>query len=93
MLVFDYIEGITLAEFIHSYEVTEQIGKVILRQILETLNYLHDHSLVHGKITPENIYVSDYQNNSLNIKIHLIDLSTARPPRHLGNGEGKNGIK
>lgn len=84
MLVFDYIEGVTLTEFMDQYDVTEQIGRTILCQLLEALDYLHGCSFVHGKVTPDNIYVSNYEKNALDIKIHFIDLATAGPSRHFG---------
>lgn len=47
----------------------EQIIQTIMKQLLSAICYLHNKSIFHGDIKPENIIVTDEKN----FKIKLVD--------------------
>ena len=97
-LVFDYMANGTLHQLIRSKGVLEEkeIAKVIT-QIAGALQYLHNHSLVHFDVKPENIlidakgnyFLSDFdtasrmENSMVRVSRIYADTPQYRSPEHL----------
>ncbi|MCO7174653.1 Stk1 family PASTA domain-containing Ser/Thr kinase [Sporolactobacillus kofuensis] len=59
-IVMEYIEGMTLKEFIKDYSpiaINETIH--IMKQILQAIAHAHDHGIVHRDIKPQNILINE----------------------------------
>ena len=68
--VMEYINGLTLGEFITKYKLNIKIIKKILYQILNTMTYLHNNIKVcHRDLKSNNIMVYYDKNKNINIKI------------------------
>ncbi len=72
-LIMDYIEGITLKEYIQTCRVSEQSIKEIALQIAQALSYLHNLNppIYYLDCKPDNILIS------AETKVKLIDLGSA----------------
>ena len=74
-LIYRYIEGTTLKNFLHTNrEATLETRYALAKQILHLLHYLHTFSepVVHSDISPQNFIIDDKLN------IHLIDFGCAQ---------------
>ena len=70
--VMEYINGLTLGEFITKYKLNIKIIKKILYQILNTMTYLHNNIKVcHRDLKSNNIMI--YFDKNKDIKIKIID--------------------
>ena len=61
-LVYEYIEGSNMREFFageRGLAITADACALIATQVLESLEYLHNHGLRHGDVTPTNVIISD----------------------------------
>jgi len=70
-LVLEWIDGPTLGEFLQTNPSSE-VRKKLLSQLLDALNYLHQHQIIHRDIKPANILVT---RNGQNIKLIDFGLS------------------
>lgn len=72
-IVMEYLDGMSLHRFIHGrggrLHLSETLN--IMRPVLETLLYLHQHGIIHKDISPENIQIVN------NRTIKLIDFGAA----------------
>ncbi|EPX71981.1 CAMK/RAD53 protein kinase Cds1 [Schizosaccharomyces octosporus yFS286] len=58
-IVMEYVEGGDLMDFlIANGSIDEQDSKPLLKEIIETLIYLHDSGIAHRDIKPENILIT-----------------------------------
>ncbi len=71
-LVMEYLEGITLEDWLNTQEIKEDFAIHIIRQLGEALIYLHQLSILHLDVSPQNIIIS-----SDGQKATLIDFSNA----------------
>lgn len=69
-LVMEYFDGTPLMDKFEKFD--EEDAKVVIKQLLTTLDYLHSHNVAHRDIKPDNILVD----NELHIK--LIDFGFSR---------------
>ncbi|CAD8189904.1 unnamed protein product [Paramecium octaurelia] len=69
-IIMEYMEGGTLAQKMKEKHLNEQEAAVIMKSILEGVNYLHDRSIIHRDIKPENIMLT-----GTNVKIADFGLS------------------
>ncbi|CAD8103039.1 unnamed protein product [Paramecium sonneborni] len=69
-IIMEYMEGGTLAQKIKEKQLNEQEAAIIMKQILEGVNYLHDRSIIHRDLKPENIMLT-----GANVKIADFGLS------------------
>ena len=58
-VVFEYIEGKTLAEHVRVGTLSEKQVKNILAEICDALSYMHRNQIVHCDLKPENIIVTE----------------------------------
>lgn len=56
-IVFEYVEGKSLAEHVRVGTLSEKQVKNILTEICDGLNFLHRNGLVHCNLNPENVMV------------------------------------
>ena len=57
-IVFEYIEGKSLAEHVRVGTLSEKQIKNVLIDLCDGLNYMHQHGVIHGDLKPENIMVT-----------------------------------
>lgn len=56
----EYFEGVTLDEYISQYgTLCEQDSKIVLSQVLSSVQYLHELGIAHRDIKPENVLIND----------------------------------
>ena len=65
-IVYEYVEGKSLAEHVRVGTLSEKQVKSILAEVCDGLNYLHRNGVVHCNLNPENIMVTD---NDYRVKI------------------------
>lgn len=71
-LVCEYIDGISLREFLIHQIPQPSEALCILRQIASALSYLHQRQIIHNDLKPENILISTQ------LKATLVDFSIAQ---------------
>ena len=76
-LVLEYFNGQNLSEYIEENgALGEQKSKIILKQLLTTIENLHELGIAHRDIKPENILI----NEDLEIKLIDFNISKAKDP-------------
>ncbi|MEG2339392.1 MAG: serine/threonine-protein kinase [Odoribacter sp.] len=73
-IIMEYIDGISLQEFLSDKNATQVIIVKILTEIGRALDYIHNQQIVHRDLKPENILVT---HNGLNVKLIDFGLSDA----------------
>ena len=68
-IIFEYIEGKSLAEHVRVGTLSEKQVKSVLAEVCEALYYLHRNGIVHCNLSPENIMVT-----ANDCRARLIDL-------------------
>ena len=68
-IVFEYVEGKSLAEHVRVGTLSEKQVKSVLAEVCEALYYLHRNGIVHCNLSPENILVT-----ANDCRVRLIDL-------------------
>lgn len=68
-IIFEYIEGKSLAEHVRVGTLSEKQVKNVLVDVCDGLSYLHRNQVVHGNLTPENIMVAADSNRAKLIDI------------------------
>ena len=59
-MIMEYFEGVTLDEYISQYgTLCEQDSKIVLSQVLSSVQYLHELGIAHRDIKPENVLIND----------------------------------
>lgn len=72
-IVMEYVEGVTLKEYIASHDrmnYTELVG--LMTPVFKSLIALHRHGVIHRDISPDNLMIG------LDNKMYLIDFGSAR---------------
>lgn len=76
-LLFEYVPGINLTEYLERNQLSHQVKTMLVRQIIEAINYLHDFcDIVHLDLKPDNILVVDCNGSPM---IKIIDFGLACP--------------
>ena len=57
-IVYEYIDGKTLAEHVRVGTLNEKQIKSVLIDICDALNYMHQHGIMHCDLKPENVLVT-----------------------------------
>lgn len=80
-IVMEYIEGLTLTEFIEGHKVAKSqsrkakdVYKKIFNELLDAMEYFHSKQIIHRDLKPSNILIT---NNGNNVKIIDFGLSDA----------------
>lgn len=68
-IIFEYIEGKSLAEHVRVGTLSEKQVKSVLVDVCDALSYMHRNQMVHCNLKPENIIVT-----SSDFRVKLIDL-------------------
>jgi serine/threonine protein kinase len=78
-MIFEYCEGGDLFDrVVAKSKYTEEEGRLVMKQLLEALRYLHEEACVmHRDITPENIYLPSGE------KLDPFPLSQSKFPQHV----------
>ncbi|CAD8095249.1 unnamed protein product [Paramecium primaurelia] len=69
-IIMEYMEGGTLSQIMKEKQLNEQEAAIIMKSILDGVNYLHDKSIIHRDLKPENIMLT-----GTNVKIADFGLS------------------
>lgn len=72
-IMMEYIDGMTLNEFLATNPSTQQRQKVVL-QLLDAMQYIHSKQITHRDLKPSNILIT---RNGLNVKIIDFGLADA----------------
>ncbi|CAD8203102.1 unnamed protein product [Paramecium octaurelia] len=59
LIVYDSFEGGTLSDMIKKYQIPEQQAIKIIFRLLDSLSYIHEQSVLHRNLKPENILVKN----------------------------------
>ena len=80
-IVMEYVEGVTLREFIESQRIEEaqnrrdkRVYEKIFNELLDAMEYFHSKQIIHRDLKPDNILIT---NNGNNVKIIDFGLSDA----------------
>ena len=80
-IVMEYVEGVTLREFVESQRVGEEqnrrdkrVYEKIFNELLDAMEYFHSKQIIHRDLKPDNILIT---NNGNNVKIIDFGLSDA----------------
>lgn len=68
-IVFEYVEGKSLAEHVRVGTLSEKQVKSVLAEVCEALYYLHRNGIVHCNLNPDNIMVT-----ASDCRVKLIDI-------------------
>ena len=71
-IVMEYIDGITLKEFMQRGLLTPELVRKFITELCSALHYLHGKQIVHRDLKPENILVT---HNGYNVKLIDFGLS------------------
>lgn len=71
-IVMEYIDGITLKEFMQRGLLTPELARKFITELCSALHYLHGKQIVHRDLKPENILVT---HNGYNVKLIDFGLS------------------
>ena len=67
-LIMEYASGGTLTSYIKSKnKIDEKEGKIIFKQILETVKYCHNQEIIHRDLKPDNILFQDDTHKQIKI--------------------------
>ena len=72
-MVMEYVDGMTLYNYIHQKHISEHDNINTLRDLTHTINYIHSKGLVYLDLKPENIMVPG---NNIKRGIKLIDFGS-----------------
>ena len=93
-LIYEYCAGIDLYETIDDgYPLNEFEAKIIFKQILNGLKYLHKHKIVHLNIKPESIWFKyGEKRNNIDYKLRMKSRSFTKQPKSapVYNTDGNN---
>ena len=80
-IVMEYVEGVTLREFVESQRIGEaqnrrdkRVYEKIFNELLDAMEYFHSKQIIHRDLKPDNILIT---NNGNNVKIIDFGLSDA----------------
>ena len=80
-IVMEYVEGMTLREFVESQRIEEaqsrrdkRVYEKIFNELLDAMEYFHSKQIIHRDLKPDNILIT---NNGNNVKIIDFGLSDA----------------
>ena len=80
-IVMEYVEGVTLREFVESQRIEEaqnrrdkRVYEKIFNELLDAMEYFHSKQIIHRDLKPDNIHIT---NNGNNVKIIDFGLSDA----------------
>ena len=68
-IIYEYIDGKTLAEHVRVGTLSEKQVKSVLAEVCDGLNYMHRNGIVHCNLNPENILVT-----SADCRAKIIDI-------------------
>lgn len=74
-IVQEFIDGLTLDEFLAKIHPNKQQTKTLLCEICDALEYIHAHQIVHRDLKPNNILVTRDGNHAKLIDFGLADTS------------------
>ena len=76
-IVMEHLEGETLAAYLkREKKMTEQQAMDMIVPVLQTLDEVHKHGIIHRDIAPDNIFLAEGSNGD--IKVKLIDFGASR---------------
>ncbi|GAF82157.1 unnamed protein product, partial [marine sediment metagenome] len=76
-LAFEYLEGVSLVDFLKKERPGIEDALSIVRQAAEGLRAFHQRRLVHGDVKPANIIVGRDSANRVRVKLAPMDIATA----------------
>lgn len=71
-ILMEYIDGVTLKDFIQTQKISLQETRQIIIMICQALNYIHSKQIIHRDLKPENILIT---HNGHNVKLIDFGLS------------------
>lgn len=80
-IVFEYLEGLDVSELIQQRSLTTHEVWTMAKQVAEGLKHLHDHSIYHCDIKPQNLIWKDG-------KVRIIDFNVSVDAEDLSLGGG-----
>jgi eukaryotic-like serine/threonine-protein kinase len=80
-LVFDYVRGRSLADAIADPRMVPELRRAAVRQLADTLAYVHGRNIVHRDVKPDNVLVTDafWESPAVAGTLKLVDFGIATP--------------
>jgi len=67
----DYV----ISRYKHNRPISEQEARIIMKQILEAIKYIHSNNIIHRDLKPDNILIMSFENIEGAIRILDFGLS------------------
>lgn len=84
-MVMDYVEGISLDQFIREYgPLDEESTRVLFSRLSEALDYAHERAVYHRDLKPSNIILVEDQDENEGLDLLLIDFGIAKAKEQSG---------
>ena len=77
-IVSDYVDGITLADWISGQQPSPQEAADLCRQIAEALHHAHRQGVIHRDLKPGNIMMETVDGSSTGFMPHIMDFGLAK---------------
>ena len=88
-IVMEFIEGVSLEEWLFDNSPDQETIEHIFHQILDAMSYAHSKKVIHRDLKPSNILISQY-NTRLFAKV--CDFGLAKIPRKKGHSLTRSGV-
>eukprot|EP00347_Sterkiella_histriomuscorum_P009762 403339989 len=67
-IVMEKVEGLQVSQLVSDKgPVTEEQAKIIMRQVISSVDYMHENGVVHRDLNPTNVFITDEKTSQIKI--------------------------